>query len=353
MINPEIVNTLQTQLITHLRESIGVVAQYALHLVYYLTAIEFALFGVMWAVQQQVQWGRLFKDVIKIGLVLWVILNADHMLQWILQSFLQVAHDISPKADLQNIVTHPVKLWTQVYQFSMNVINPDTKSMVHQKVNLNAAIGLGILLSTLWIVLNVILQYTAFYFTGVFALLLLPFSLLKPLGQWHVTVFAQLLKAGMRVAVMLTVLAAYMVMWAKADLTSLVPPYPLNLVLAVFLSTTVLAYLMHKLPGLIANGFGQLMPSVEVTVSPEAATTNVSVNAAASAASLQSTPAAMTAATQLSAGHASATSTTVSPATQPTTGSALSREDKDLLKASQLEGHFKQALREMVGRQEG
>ncbi|GJM06348.1 MAG: hypothetical protein DHS20C10_00820 [marine bacterium B5-7] len=359
MIDANILQTLQTQLVDHIRHGYGHVTQYALHLLYIFSGMEFALFGLLWAIQQEPQWRKLLLDVMKLSFLFFVIFHLNDGLHWILASFLQVSQDVHQQPDSAH---HLMKLWDLAYMFSTHVFQSLQTSASQLKIPaINLIIGFGTLFSIGWMILNIVLQYAAFYLVGLFGLLLLPFSMLHHFKHWSTQIFQSLLSMGIRLATMLIVWGLAYGLWMHLRIPSLAAPYPFNFAMGVFLASLALAYLLHQLPKLAGNLLGTMVIPGAATDSGTTTVVNTTTSAQAMTSTMHAAPTSVAQATQavqqathLSAHATQAAASTVQVKTsQANTG--LSKRDRNTLKSvsdktlAQVRDAFKQMKQQGKG----
>lgn len=259
MIDASVVTLLQNSLLDHAQSAVSQITQYATNLIYLLTIIEIGLLGLMWTIHQDSMWGELIFKIIKIGLIFFIVSNAPYLIKVITESFAQISSQIGAQSQTADYVMNPAKLWTFAYDSSMKLLKHAAKAQGGTGLALiQTFLGLGIILSMVMLIVQVVFQLAAFYLVSVFGLLFLPLGVLN-MGQPFIgNSVTQILRAGVRVLVVLLVVSIAITVWSSFGLDdkSSTIQLTINSSLGLFISAFVFAYLAAKLPSVVAQAVG-------------------------------------------------------------------------------------------------
>lgn len=261
MIDASVVTLMQNSLLEHAQQGVSDITGYAKNLIYLLAIIEIGLLGILWAIQQEGMWGELIFKIIKIGLIFFIISNAPYLISLITKSFAQIAGQLAPQGQTATYVTNPAKLWVFVYNSTIKLL----KHAAHAHPGSNLALiqillGAGIILSMLTLIVQILLQLAAFYLVSIFSLLFLPLGVLSVGEPFIGNSVSQVLRAGVRVLVVMMVVALAITVWSSFGLDDKDTTISMTLKasLGLFASGFVFAYLAAKLPGIVAPSVGRL-----------------------------------------------------------------------------------------------
>lgn len=276
MIDATVVTLLQNSLLDHVQSGVTKITDYAQSLIYVLAIIEIGLLGLLWTIHQDSLWGELIFKIIKIGLIFFIVSNAPYLLKLVAQSFAEISAKIGGQSGASSYIVNPGKLWSFVYDFCVKLLKnaaklgPDTSLALTQ-----IALAFGIIVSMVMLIVQVILQLTAFYLVSIFSLLFLPLGVLN-VGQPFIgNSVTQVLRAGVRVFVVLFIVSVSITIWSSFGLGDQGSNLELTLnnSLGMFISAFVFAYLATKLPNIIAQTVGHFetkqVPQVTVQGSSE------------------------------------------------------------------------------------
>lgn len=260
MIDATVVSLLQNSLLDHAQSGVSQITGYAQNLIYLLTIIEIGLLGLLWTIHQDSMWGELIFKIIKIGLIFFIVSNAPYLLKLITQSFAQISSDIGAQSQTATYVKNPGKLWAFVYDSSIKLLKQAAQHDAGSSLGLiQILLSFGIILSMTMMIVQIIFQLAAFYLVSIFSLLFLPLGVLN-VGQPFIgNSITQVLRAGVRVLVVLLVVSIAITIWSSFGLDNPDSTIQLkiNSSLGLFISAFVFAYLATKLPNIVAQAVGE------------------------------------------------------------------------------------------------
>lgn len=279
----------QVQLLSHLGNAFSTVSNWSLNLLYIFAVFEVVMFGLLWAFSAESNWGRLFFKVIKIGLIFFVLQAFVHLLGLVVSSFADVGGVSANTANLGDIVFNPAVLWKYGYNSSLALLKSGAVAKNSFGLALiQVSLGLGSLICFALIGIQVVLQLVAFYFVSLMALLLMPFGVFSPASNFFENSVTTILKAGVRVAVLIFVVGMAVTTWELFGLSKTTLPVSVNQALGLFDTALLFAFLAIRLPGMVAKVVGKLQfdrwgsaaPVVNVSGQSAVASTVVSQSAA-------------------------------------------------------------------------
>lgn len=274
----------QTTFLQHLNGAFATVVVYALHLLYLFATLEVVVFGLVWALQRDVNWGRLFFKVIKIGLIFFIIQNFAWLLNSIIASFATLAGIAVNNAKVAGIIFNPAKIWQYGYNVGLHLLQVAAQGNNFGLTLIQCFLGMGILLVFGLLGIQLILQTVAFYLVAFAALILLPFGTFSASARMFDTSIQAVLKAGVRVMVLMIVIGIGVVIWDSFDLENFtVGTLTINPPLGLFFTTLLFLILAWKLPTLVAATVGEISSGF-LNLQPEGVSVSVSPMASAAAA---------------------------------------------------------------------
>lgn len=253
------VTLIQTNLLNNLINGFSVVTQYALNLLYIFTGFEVVIFGLLWAFQQEAQWGRLFFKVLKIGIIFFIIDHFVKLIGSIIGSFATIGGLVASSSHLGETIFNPALLWKYGYDSSLALLQAGSAANVSVGLSMvQIFLGIGILLCFALLGIQIVLQVVGFYFVSLMGLILLPLGVFSPATSMFEQVISSILKAGVRVAVLLLVVGVATATWHLFQLDKKPISMTINEALGLFDSALLFAYLSMRLPKLVAGVVGRL-----------------------------------------------------------------------------------------------
>jgi type IV secretory pathway TrbL component len=258
-LDPSVVTLIQSNFLQHVGAAFGVVSHYALNLLYIFTALEVALFGIGWALQQEAGWGKLFFKVVKIGLIFTIIYNYPDLLSSIINSFATIAGMVVNKAKLDALIFNPTQIWQYGYDFGIFLLKSATEVSGMGLIIILTSLGMGVLLVFALLGIQVVVQLVGFYFVALVALILLPLGIFEPSRRMFDRSVQTVLQAGVRVMTVIVVIGVAALVWDGFKLEDMGEVMGnLNQSLGLFFSALLFLFLAIYLPRLAASVVGEI-----------------------------------------------------------------------------------------------
>jgi len=261
MIDPGAITLIQNTFLHHINDAFVYIAHYALNLLYIFTAFEVTLTGLAWAIRRDMIWGQVFFKIIKIGLIFFIIQNYVSLLDVILKSFAQLGGIVANTSHLSHVIFNPAKIWQYGYDIGLGLLKTAAVSSSIGLAIIMTTLGLGMLFVFGLLGIQIILQIVAFYLVSFTALIFLPFGVFNPTARMFDTAVQSVLKAGVRLMILILVIGMAVTIWKNFDLSGLVPPYSdvnINQPLGLFFTALLFLYLAIRLPKMVASVVGQI-----------------------------------------------------------------------------------------------
>jgi P-type conjugative transfer protein TrbL len=259
IIDPAAISFAQNTFLQHINSAFGIVTHYALNLLYLFTVLEIVVFGLMWAVKQNVEWGELLWKILKIGLIFFVIQNYAWFLETIVKSFAQVGGAVANVKNLSKLIFNPALLWQYGYDLSLGLLQAATLGNSIGLILIQSFLGMGLLLIFGLLGIQIVVQIVGFYLVALTGLILAPFGIFVPSANMFENVVRNVFRAGVRVMVLIMVigvgvaiLGAYEPIEVSADKMNISQP------LGLFFVALLLLCLAWRLPQLAAEVVGNM-----------------------------------------------------------------------------------------------
>lgn len=259
LIDPGSINLIQNTFLAHLSSAFDVVSKYALNLLYLFATLELALFGLLWALQQNVAWEKLFFKIIKIGLIFFIIQSYPWIFGAITKSFVIIGGDVVDTKHIANLMLNPARIWKYGYDVSLGLLKLAASGSAIGLVLIQTVLGMGILFVFGMLGIQVVLQVVGLYFIALLGLILLPFGAFNPGSNMLEKAVQNIFKAGARVMTLIIVVGIGMIVLANfspIDINSTTPTYNINQPLGLFFTALLFLYLAIKLPPIAAETIG-------------------------------------------------------------------------------------------------
>jgi type IV secretion system protein TrbL len=250
------ITLVQTTFLQNLNNSFSTVASYALNLLYLFAALELVLFGLGWALRNDVGLERLFFLVLRIGLIFLIIQNYPYLLNIIIKSFGQIA-GTTTNSGITHVV-NPAQIWQFGYNVGLHLLQMATKTNNFGFTMILISLGMGILITFGLLGIQVVLQVVGFYMVGLIALILLPFGAFNPSKNLCEKALQSIFQAGARVMVLIVILGIGITVFKNFELINLVNETTLNIAQPLGLFFTALLFLCLSifLPKIVTNTVG-------------------------------------------------------------------------------------------------
>ncbi|MGD9153314.1 MAG: type IV secretion system protein [Gammaproteobacteria bacterium] len=256
MLDPSAISLVQTTFISHINHAFGSVTHYAVNLLFIFATFEVVIFGLLYAFGQNSSWDELFFKVIKIGLIFFLIQNYAWLLSEIINSFAQIGGLVADTHNLSKYIFNPALIWQVGYNVGLGLLQIATTSNTFGLVILLSTLGFGILLVFGLLGIQIVVQLAGFYLVSLISLIMLPLGIFKPSADMFDRSVQAVLKAGVRVAVLIMVIGSVIATWNSFNLTDPNISYNINKILGLFFTSLLFLYLAIKLPAYAANAIG-------------------------------------------------------------------------------------------------
>jgi len=256
MIDPSAVSLVQTIFITHINNAFHLIAHYASNLLFIFAVFEIVLFGLLSAFGQNTSWSELLFKVIKIGLIFFIIQNYTWLLNIIIGSFAQIGGSVANTSHLGQYIFNPAMIWQFGYNIGLGLLQISAVSSSIGLVILLTILGFGILFVFGLLGIQIVIQLVAFYLVALIALIMLPLGVFNPSAAMFDRSVQAVLKAGVRVAVLIMVIGIAVAMWNSSALVVDHNKININQILGLFFTSLLFLYLAIKLPTYAASAVG-------------------------------------------------------------------------------------------------
>lgn len=258
-IDPGVVTLIQANFLQKLNNIFGLVVHYASNLLYIFAALELLMCGFIYALHRNVEWSSFFFKVLKIGMFFFIIQNYNVIIQAIVESFSQIAGFAIVSNKISFFIFDPKSIYKYGYDAGMFLLHQASLQNANIGFTLVlVALGIGILFVFALLIIRVALQLIGFYFTSLIALIILPFGVLNANNRMLDKAMQAVIKAGVRVMVMIIVLGVAISVWDKFDLSGMKSDLvniaqPLGLFFTALLFWSFVTYL----PNMAADTIGE------------------------------------------------------------------------------------------------
>ena len=259
LLSPAILSTFQDVYIDKLVTALTGIGGYSLSLFYVIAGIEIAVFGLVWAIRQEELFGAFVFKVIKLGMIFFVISEYPTLLQVIIDGFTQVAFQITPTGS-SKFIFNPAMLWKFGFDHGIQMITLAVQygTTNTAMANLFLYLGFGNLLIFALIGVQIIVAVVGFYVVSLVALLLIPFGGFVGTQNFLSRALQGVLKAGVRVFVVILVIGVAATVWASLPQETLTMTTTFDKPLSLFLSALVVLILVWRLPEMGVQLVGEI-----------------------------------------------------------------------------------------------
>ncbi len=252
------ITKIQSTFLGNLNIAFSTVAKYALNLLYLFAVLEVVIFGLIWALQRDVGWEKLFFKIIKIGLIFFIIQNYTWLLDTIMQSFAQLAGVVINNTAVAKYIFNPAKIWAYGYDSGINLLQLATTTNSFGLAMVQISLGMGILLVFGLLGIQMVLQIVGFYMVSLGALIFLPFgAFILGRGMFDKAVQA-VFQAGIRLMVLIIIIGVAVVVWDGFQLMDLAQTtkFNINQPLGLFFTALLFLCLALYLPKVLSQVVG-------------------------------------------------------------------------------------------------
>jgi len=280
ILDPAAITLIQNVFLKNIASALDGITHIAKNLLYFFTAFEFVIFGLVWALSRSAAWERIFFKIIKIGLIFFIISNYSYFLDIILRSFAQIGAQIGHNVKITDFLFNPAKLWQYGYDPGIQLLQSAMRSSSIGLAITGTVLGLGIIIIFGLLGIQVILQYIGFYLVAITALITLPLGVFNPTSSMFDKSVQSVLKAGVRIMMLLIVLSLAITIWDAFNLDQNPAGSSINSILGLFFTGLVFLTLARYLPKLAEKAVGDISSNInEITSGGSAATGQASVQA--------------------------------------------------------------------------
>lgn len=261
LIDPATLNLVQNTFLQHLSDSFDVVSKYALDLLYIFATLEIVIFGLLWALQQNVAWEKLIFKIIKIGLIFFIIQSYPLIFGAIVKSFITIGGNIVDNKHFGDLLINPAKIWKYGYDVSIGLLKLAANGSAIGLVLIHIILGMGILLVFGLFGIQIVLQMVGLYLVAIISLILLPFGAFNLSSNMLEKSLQSIFKAGTRVMTLIIITGIAMLVFTNFSEISLAmdnPQYNINQPLGLFFTALLFLYLAIKLPNIAAETVGAI-----------------------------------------------------------------------------------------------
>ncbi len=307
-----VIDKLQQSLVYVFVDGFASVSVYALNLFYIIAGIELALLGLFWALRQDDTIALLIGKLIKIGFIFFLISQLPMLMNVLIGGFAFIVNKLIPTAQLNEAISQPSIIFKLVIKDILLVLQSAVHygsynfslSLLYFCLSFGSFILLGLIIAQLMV------YVVSFWAIGLMALLLLPFSILKPSQDYLNTCTRNLMKMGVRLGIFMVILGVGMVLFKEVDFGSLGLADTIEAPLLLFFLLMIITILLYRVPSYASDVVGRIAFAPDIKSTPSAVepsggavlhAANQSVMVDSSA---PSSPASMVAATTVHQGNA-------------------------------------------------
>lgn len=263
LIDPGVLTLVQTTFLQHISATFSITASYALRLLYIFATLEVVIFGLVWALAQDVNWGRLFFKVIKIGLIFFIIENFPWILNSIVSSFAALSGITLSGVKVAQFIFNPALIWQYGYDAGLHLLQASTISNNFGMVLIQVILGFSMLLVFGLIGIQIVLQVIIFYLVSFTGLILLPFGTFSASYKMFDKSVQAVLKAGVRLMVLVIIIGVGVAIWNTFNLADLsAGQIKISQPLGLFFTALLFLYLSIKAPGIVAETVGEISSNI-------------------------------------------------------------------------------------------
>lgn len=251
------INDIQSLFIHNISHGFTVFNAYSKNLLYYFIVFEIVISGLAYALYHHQYIERLFFQLLKIGLILFIIQNYIDLLNSFLKSIALINHQLNDK-DSTEILLNPGKLWQYGYNFSLSLLQTAASSDGLAMPLIFTILGMGIFFAIGIFSIQVFLQLIGFYLIALTSLLILPLAVFTPLNDFLSQCVQAILKASLRLMVIIFILSIAISIWEPIKLQSFSSSMNINAPLGVLFSALLFVFASYYLPKLAASVVGKI-----------------------------------------------------------------------------------------------
>lgn len=269
-IDPGVITLIQAAFLVHIDAIFATTAHYAFNLLYLFAALELTILGIVWALQREVGWDKLFFKIIKIGLIFFVIQNYPALLDTILHSFTKLAGLVTKDIEVAPYVFNPAKIWQYGYDAGINLLKLASSTNIFGLSMTQMSLGMGILLVFGLLGILMVVQMVSFYVVAFGALVFLPFGAINPGSRMFDQAVRAVFQAGTRLMILIIIIGIAVITWDSFELADLATTsnFNINQPLGLFFTALLFLCLAFYLPKILSQAVGSINSSILETNAP-------------------------------------------------------------------------------------
>ncbi|MFA6409268.1 MAG: type IV secretion system protein [Gammaproteobacteria bacterium] len=258
-LDPAIFSLVQSSFIEHINTAFALVTQYAMNLFYLFATLELVIFGLVWALRQDVVWGQICWQILKIGIIFFLIVNYSWLFGLIGKSFVQLAGSVANTKDATTLASNPAQIWRYGYDVGINLLHQAVLGSSLGLVLLELMLGCGILLVFGLLGIQIILQIVGFYLVALAALIFLPLGVFTATANMLEKAVQNVLKSGVKMMTLLVVIGIATIVFNTFPTFTIAAEshaYSINQILGLFFAALLFLILAMRLPSIVAGSVG-------------------------------------------------------------------------------------------------
>ena len=251
------INLIENAFLVQITQSFGAISLYAQHLLYYFIVFEIILSGFAWALYQSHVAERLFFQLLKVGLILFVVENYTSLLDAFLNSLLIIGDQLSQQR-VEKILLNPGAIWEYGYNFSLNLLQIAATSEGFALPLILCSLGFGILLVIGIFGIQICIQVIGFYLVRDVSLLMMPLAVFTPLRDFFSQSIRGVMQAGIRLMVQLLIVSVAVAVWGGLRQQQFTTSMNINGPLGLLFSGMLFVFASAYLPKMAAKVVGTI-----------------------------------------------------------------------------------------------
>jgi len=258
-LDPAIFSLVQSSFIEHINAAFALVTQYALNLFYLFATLEVIIFGLVWALRQDVVWRQICWQILKIGMIFFLIVNYTWLFSLIGKSFIQLAGSVANSKDATSLVSNPAQIWRYGYDVGINLLHQAVLGSSLGLVLLELMLGCGILLVFGLLGIQIVLQIVGFYLVALAALIFLPLGVFTSTANMLEKAVQNVFKSGAKMMTLLVIIGIATIVFNTFPAFTIAGEshaYSINQILGLFFVALLFLILAMRLPSIVAGSVG-------------------------------------------------------------------------------------------------
>lgn len=246
---------------------------YTNHFLYFFISFEIIVCGLSWALYQNQLLERLLFQLLKIGLIIFVIHHYGSILNGLLSTALMFGQHFSLQAD-PKVLFNPGLIWQYGYNNGIYLLQAASTMGGLALPLLLISLGMGILLVFGIFGIQICLQVLSFYFVSTLSLITIPLACFQQLDSFLSRSVQNVLQATIRLIVQLCLVFSAMHIWSVSS--GKVGTSDINFYLGLLFSGLLFVMASFYLPFLAAKIVGEIRGGIVPMAQPQWVTTGYS-----------------------------------------------------------------------------